>query len=170
LQSLTAVELVDGANSNAPADTTTTASAAPAVPETEPGTTEPEFSSETMSPSASAQHGAYMSNDDPDASAPTHQSTVEEVRGVGDRYTKPFPKDKGAGATFGTDRTSFEQIRDDQILLGVEVLGPFESEEEWELAKWLIKNVGHNQTDTFLKLPIVSLLYYWQKSFNSPQF
>ncbi|KAF8870929.1 hypothetical protein BD779DRAFT_1614010 [Infundibulicybe gibba] len=37
---------------------------------------------------------------------------------------------------------------------GDEVLGPFASEEEWELAKWLIKNVGHNQAEAFLKLPI----------------
>ncbi|KAJ7646307.1 hypothetical protein DFH06DRAFT_1270854 [Mycena polygramma] len=50
----------------------------------------------------------------------------------------------------------FEHIRDDQILTGCEVLGPYADEEEWELAKWLIKNVGHNQTESFLKLPIVT--------------
>lgn len=55
-------------------------------------------------------------------------------------------------------KTAFEHIRDDQILTGCEVLGPFADEEEWELAKWLIKNVGHNQTEAFLKLPIVSCL------------
>ncbi|KAG2113682.1 hypothetical protein DEU56DRAFT_874333 [Suillus clintonianus] len=33
--------------------------------------------------------------------------------------------------------------------------GPFDDEEEWELAKWLIQNVGQNQTDKFLKLPII---------------
>ncbi|KAJ6454809.1 hypothetical protein C8R45DRAFT_1188877 [Mycena sanguinolenta] len=49
----------------------------------------------------------------------------------------------------------FERIRDDQILTGCEVLGPFADEEEWELAKWLIKNVGHNQAEAFLKLPII---------------
>ena len=43
----------------------------------------------------------------------------------------------------------------DQILKGQTVLGPFR-DDEWELAKWLIKNVGHNQADTSLKLPIVS--------------
>ncbi|KAJ7314250.1 hypothetical protein DFH08DRAFT_716947 [Mycena albidolilacea] len=53
----------------------------------------------------------------------------------------------------------FEHIRDDQILTGCEVLGPFADEEEWELAKWLIKNIGHNQTEAFLKLPIVSSLH-----------
>ncbi|KAJ6563196.1 hypothetical protein B0H10DRAFT_1753844, partial [Mycena sp. CBHHK59/15] len=53
-------------------------------------------------------------------------------------------------------KTMFEHIRDDQILTGCEVLGPFADEEEWELAKWLIKNVGHNQTEAFLKLPIIA--------------
>ncbi|KAF8181120.1 RNA ligase-domain-containing protein [Mycena galopus ATCC 62051] len=49
----------------------------------------------------------------------------------------------------------FEHIRDEQILDGCQVLGPFADEEEWELAKWLIKNVGHNQAEAFLKLPII---------------
>ncbi|KAJ7882418.1 hypothetical protein B0H14DRAFT_3082501 [Mycena olivaceomarginata] len=37
-----------------------------------------------------------------------------------------------------------------------QILGPFADEEEWELAKWLIKNVGHNKTESFLKLPIIT--------------
>ncbi|KAG1872229.1 hypothetical protein F4604DRAFT_1881036 [Suillus subluteus] len=36
------------------------------------------------------------------------------------------------------------------------VWGPFKDEEEWQLAKWLIQNVGQNQTDKFLKLPIIT--------------
>ena len=31
----------------------------------------------------------------------------------------------------------------------------FASEQEWALAKWLLKNVGQKSTDDFLKLPIV---------------
>ena len=34
---------------------------------------------------------------------------------------------------------------------------PFKDKEEWELAQWLITNVGQNATDKYLKLPIVSL-------------
>jgi hypothetical protein len=71
-------------------------------------------------------------------------------------YTQSFPEKREAGKTYGASKTSFERIRDDQILAGCEILGPFADDEEWELAKWLIKNVGHNQTETFLKLPIVS--------------
>lgn len=70
-------------------------------------------------------------------------------------YTRPFPAPKKAGQTYGPSKTSFERIRDDQVLQGCEILGPFADAEEWELAKWLIKNVGHNKTETFLKLPIV---------------
>ncbi|KAJ3744256.1 hypothetical protein DFH05DRAFT_1535542 [Lentinula detonsa] len=44
-------------------------------------------------------------------------------------------------------------IRDE--LKGADVLGPFANGEEWELAKWSIKNVGHNATESFLKLPII---------------
>ncbi|KAJ6527329.1 hypothetical protein DFH09DRAFT_1328133 [Mycena vulgaris] len=36
------------------------------------------------------------------------------------------------------------------------VLGPFRDDEEWQLAKWLIKHVGHTATDDFLKLSIIS--------------
>ena len=35
-------------------------------------------------------------------------------------------------------------------------MGPFEDEDEWQLAKRLIQNIGQKQTDVFLKLPIVS--------------
>ncbi|KAJ7786770.1 hypothetical protein B0H14DRAFT_2630191 [Mycena olivaceomarginata] len=59
------------------------------------------------------------------------------------------------GATYGRGKTVFEVIRDDEILTGAEVLGPFKDEAEWELAKWLIKHVGHTAADEFLKLSII---------------
>ncbi|KAJ3487621.1 hypothetical protein NLI96_g3382 [Meripilus lineatus] len=42
-----------------------------------------------------------------------------------------------------------------EVLRGAEVWGPFQDEDEWELAKWLIKNVGHNQAEEFLKLQAI---------------
>ena len=33
---------------------------------------------------------------------------------------------------------------------------PFTSKQEWELAKWLLKNVGQKSADKFPKLPIVN--------------
>ena len=70
-------------------------------------------------------------------------------------YVDTFPEEAYAGASYGPARTLFESIRDEQVLRGIEILGPFESDAEWQLAKWLIKNVGHNQAEEFLKLPIV---------------
>ncbi|KAJ6524347.1 hypothetical protein B0H19DRAFT_1215001 [Mycena capillaripes] len=59
-------------------------------------------------------------------------------------------------------RVTIEEVVDQEFLFVEEfpedsqaVLGPFESDDEWELAKWLIKNVGHNQMEAFLKLPII---------------
>lgn len=96
---------------------------------------------------------------DQDAVAPLRGVTVEEI--VDDEvgqsyYAREFSKEQEAGATFGEAPTTFEVIRDEQILKGAEILGPFSTEEEWQLAKWLIKNVGHNQAEEFLHLPIVS--------------
>ncbi|KAJ7483023.1 hypothetical protein B0H11DRAFT_2232041 [Mycena galericulata] len=93
------------------------------------------------------------------ASAPPvirRATVVPADDGGEDGFEEPFPLDRKAGATYGHSKTTFEHIRDDQILTGCEILGPFADEEEWELAKWLIKNVGHNQTEAFLKLPIIT--------------
>lgn len=73
------------------------------------------------------------------------------------RSRKEFPREKVAGATFGEAWTGFQDIHDDQILKEGEVLGPFTRKAKWELVKWLMKNVGHNQVEEFLKLSIVSL-------------
>jgi hypothetical protein len=89
-----------------------------------------------------------------------HQARVEEVEDEDVCGTKiwleSFPMNKHAGAIFGTVPTKFESICDEQVLQGADIWGPFKSNEEWELAKWLMKNIGHNQADEFLKLPIVS--------------
>ncbi|KAF8193195.1 hypothetical protein K438DRAFT_1589717 [Mycena galopus ATCC 62051] len=91
--------------------------------------------------------------EDPPATRP--RVTIEEVEDEDYIYVEDFPKESQAGATFGDGPTTFQKIRDDQVLDQDEILGPFESDEEWELAKWLIKNVGHNQMEAFLKLPII---------------
>ena len=41
---------------------------------------------------------------------------------------------------------------------GLDPWAPFSNEEEWQLARWLMKNVGQSKTDEFLRLPIVSCL------------
>ncbi|KAG1843935.1 Zn-finger domain-containing protein [Suillus subalutaceus] len=66
------------------------------------------------------------------------------------RWVEEYPDEMLAGAPCGPA----EDI-DNQEANGESVWGPFNDEEEWELARWLIQNVGQNQTDEFLKLPIV---------------
>ncbi|KAJ7429562.1 hypothetical protein B0H11DRAFT_1944597 [Mycena galericulata] len=95
---------------------------------------------------------------DQDASRPTDSPTV---RPAGDtdtraRWVRTHPPSVAAGATYGKAKTSFEMIRDDEILKGGMVLGPFHDDDEWQLAKWLIKNVGHTATEEFLKLSMIS--------------
>lgn len=119
-----------------------------------PRSSYPDFESETLVDHAS--DSTYGNSGDNDAIPP---STSEEPTS---QDTEPLvweehcPQEHRAGAAIGHSKTIFETYRDDQILQGAEILGPFESDAEWELAKWLIKNVGHNQADEFLRLPIVS--------------
>jgi hypothetical protein len=64
-----------------------------------------------------------------------------------------------AGDVLGFGKTAFEEIREDQINMGLESnpWAPFSDEEEWGLAEWLTKHVNKTATDEFLKLPIVSV-------------
>lgn len=70
------------------------------------------------------------------------------------RWIKDYPGP--AGATSGQSQSYFEKVRDEQKTRGEDPWAPFEDKDEWELAQWLIQNVGQNATDKFLKLPIVS--------------
>jgi hypothetical protein len=60
------------------------------------------------------------------------------------------------GHAYRLGTTVFQNIRDGHITQKNKVLGPFKDDAEWELAKWLIKNVGQAQVETFLKLSTVS--------------
>ncbi|KAH7905500.1 Zn-finger domain-containing protein [Hygrophoropsis aurantiaca] len=54
---------------------------------------------------------------------------------------------------YGNAQTKYEEIRSSEE--NNRPWGPFDDEGEWELARWLIQNVGQMQTDKFLKLPII---------------
>ncbi|PSR81411.1 hypothetical protein PHLCEN_2v4278 [Hermanssonia centrifuga] len=83
-------------------------------------------------------------------------ATVEDLpEQEAEQYALPFAAEHQVGATFGVAKTAFDAIRDDQVLHGAEIWGPFQDSKQWELAKWLIKNVGHNQAEEFLKLGII---------------
>ncbi|KAF5328932.1 hypothetical protein D9758_016819 [Tetrapyrgos nigripes] len=80
------------------------------------------------------------------------EDLVEEEQHAG--YSRSF---SNAGGVYpGQHRTTFEKIRDDQILKGYEILGPFRDDDEWQFAKWIIKNVGHNAADELLRMPMIS--------------
>lgn len=71
-------------------------------------------------------------------------------------YVRSFPPEKEAGKTYGSEKTPFERLREEQLAQSENIHSPFCDGEEWELARWLVQNVGHNQTEEFLRLPIVS--------------
>lgn len=110
----------------------------------------------------SSSSAALSSPADQDALPHPRRAYVEDAPDVDNetRYVENVPQANSAGATFSRSRTSFDLIRDDQVLHGAEILGPFKNDDEWQLAKWLIKNVGHNAADEFLKLAVVSSLCF----------
>jgi hypothetical protein len=74
----------------------------------------------------------------------------------GGRFIEHFPEEYKAGATWGQCKPLFESLDEERKRAGASRWAPFEDEDEWQLAEWLIRNVGQKQTDAFLKLPIVS--------------
>jgi len=49
-------------------------------------------------------------------------------------------------------KTKFESLLEEQRVEGKQPWEPFASREEWELATWLITNMGQKATDDYLKL------------------
>ena len=70
-------------------------------------------------------------------------------------YVEEFPRNLGAGAIWGEKVPFFEKLRLEQMKNGYSQWAPFEDRDEWELAEWLIRNIGQKQTDAFLNLNIV---------------
>ncbi|KAG1811778.1 uncharacterized protein BJ212DRAFT_1483508 [Suillus subaureus] len=84
--------------------------------------------------------------------------TVEEVK---DEDGMSFPNNRryfkpqlDAGWALHEGETSFERYRTYQEEEGEDPWLPFEDVEEWDLAQWLVKNLGQTWTNKFLKLPI----------------
>lgn len=84
-------------------------------------------------------------------SAPAGKNTKEDVR-----WYESFP---GAGAPKGHQASSFEKYSKQQKDNNEPPWAPFESKDEWELAKWLMESgASQNKMDSFLKLNSVSRL------------
>jgi hypothetical protein len=97
---------------------------------------------------------------------PPHEEPPPHAQGIfetpnkedlnnGGRFIEHFPEEYMAGATWGQGKPLFESLDEERKRAGASRWAPFEDEDEWELAEWLIRNVGQKQTDAFLKLPIV---------------
>ena len=106
----------------------------------------PETQSDQGPPPTTSQRATVEEIPDEDA---IPQSTREF------RYVEAYPENEKAGATWGTGTPLFESIRLQQERDGDSIWGPFADEAEWELAEWLLRNVGQKQSDAYLKLPIV---------------
>ncbi|KAG6839374.1 hypothetical protein C0991_003198 [Blastosporella zonata] len=96
----------------------------------------------------------------PDDGTQSKHPRVENVEDEDDppasqysRYIHPYPGPAGQWIREG--KTKFGALQEWLEQSGKSLWEPFESEEEWELAMWLLKNVGQKSTDEYLKLPII---------------
>ena len=74
-----------------------------------------------------------------------------------ERWIEDFPQP--VGVPIRPAKSYFETVRDNQKQHGEEPWAPFQDIEEWELAQFLMLNLGQNAMDKYLKLPIVSDLF-----------
>ncbi|KAJ7183395.1 hypothetical protein C8R46DRAFT_884092 [Mycena filopes] len=87
------------------------------------------------------------------ASAKRRRATMEEVEDEDERWVQDFPQDMAAGAILEECKTQFEELLEKQKAAGEEPWSPFKSEDEWELARWLMtSSLSQSKTDDFLKL------------------
>lgn len=83
--------------------------------------------------------------------------TVEEIPDEDSDEVRRFVQTYASSVAeiLGKGETMFEQWRKENDEAQREHFFPFASEDEWELAVWLIQNVGHNKIEEFLKLKVV---------------
>jgi len=84
------------------------------------------------------------------------RATVEEVEDEDERYVQDFPAELEAGKVLDECKTYFQAMRDKQKAAGNPPWHPFESEDEWELAQWLMTSgISQKKRDDYLKLKAV---------------
>jgi hypothetical protein len=98
-------------------------------------------------------HTINLGGQVPDKDAPLPPLSTPASQDV---FIEPFPEEAKAGGVWGTGTLHFESICQAQESAGDANWGPFEDEEGWQLAEWLIRNICQKQTDAYLRLPIVS--------------
>jgi hypothetical protein len=104
---------------------------------------------ETIPTASSSQKRHYVEDldDDRDEDEPPEAGFV---------YIQEFPAHFRAGWKKGEVKTQFEILRERQKAEGQEPWFPFPSEDEWELARWLVESAAsQSKIDSFLKLKAV---------------
>lgn len=86
-----------------------------------------------------------------------YQARVEDAPDEDDDITMCWIEEhpRAAGKVLGVGETTFERWRREDAKAGRDRWFPFDSEKEWHLGRWLVKNAGQNQIEEFLKLAIV---------------
>lgn len=86
-----------------------------------------------------------------------YRTRIEEVPDEEEiaRWVRRYPG--RAAEVVGMGENTFEKWRRENAEEGRSRWYPFASEKEWGLARWLVKSVGQNDIEDFLKLPIVSV-------------
>jgi hypothetical protein len=88
------------------------------------------------------------------------RSEERDVQDVHDAHSQSRYRRRYTGQAveiLGKGKTNFEAWQEAQTIHNDNEWAPFHDEKEWNLAQWLIKNVGQKSIDEFLKLPIVSI-------------
>ncbi|KAF8143444.1 hypothetical protein K438DRAFT_1911066 [Mycena galopus ATCC 62051] len=84
------------------------------------------------------------------------RATVEEVEDEDNIWIQDFPEKSGAGKRGAECETPFEKHFREQKDEGHEPWHPFQSEDEWNLAQWLMTSgVSQSKRDEFLKLKVI---------------
>ncbi|KAJ6527697.1 hypothetical protein B0H19DRAFT_1214648 [Mycena capillaripes] len=92
----------------------------------------------------------------------SRHATVEEVLDEDDpqnfgRFVEPYEDEEcerpAAGRPLRRGETLFERMQARQQAEGQSKFSPFRDSDEWELARWLSKNVNQSATDEYLELP-----------------
>ena len=103
-------------------------------------------SDEETIPTASQKRPYVEDSDDED----------DEPRKPDSVYIQEFPAHLRAGEKKGEIKTQFETLRERQKAEDLEPWFPFPSEDEWELARWLVESgASQSKIDSFMKLKTV---------------
>ena len=102
-------------------------------------------------PSERLAHPALSDQSTPEP--PSKRAQVEEVDDEETSGCRRWAQEyDGAYEELGEGKTLFKGIRETQEAMCEPPMAPFLDEEEWELARWLVKNVTKTATDKFLKM------------------